>query len=143
MKTSLIVGGFIMIVLISFGAGHATKAPQPGWITRAKVVSVYDGDTLTIEVTRRMRVRLLDCWCPEIRTRDKEEKERGLAAKAHLSKLLPEGSEVVLQIPSGTDLGKSFTFGRVLGNIWADKDAVSSVSEQMVDSGHATAAKKR
>ena len=143
MKTSLIVGGFIMVVLISFGAGHATKAPQPGWITRATVDSVYDGDTLTVEVTRRMRVRLLDCWCPEIRTRDKAEKQRGFAAKAHLAELLPEGSEVVLQIPSGTDLGKSFTFGRVLGNVWAKEDAESSVSEQMVESGHATATKQR
>ena len=143
MKTALVLGCSLMVVLISFGAGHATKAPQPGWITRAKVVSVYDGDTLTVEVTRRMRVRLLDCWCPEVRTRDKEEKKRGLAAKAHLAELLQEGSEVVLQIPSGTDLGKSFTFGRVLGNVWAKEDAESSVSEQMVQSGHATSQKQR
>ena len=143
MKASLIVGGSLMLVLVSFGAGRTQPAPQPGWITRAKVVSVYDGDTLTVEVTRRMRVRLLDCWCPEVRTRDKEEKKRGLAAKAHLAELLPEGSEVVLQIPSGTDLGKSFTFGRVLGNVWANADAASSVSEQMVESGHATATKQR
>jgi len=31
----------------------------------------------------------------------------------------------------------------VLGNVWATADAESSVSEQMVESGHATATKQR
>jgi hypothetical protein len=41
------------------------------------------------------RVRVLDLWCPEIRSRDPEEKARGLAAKAFAETLLPPGTIVV------------------------------------------------
>jgi len=34
------------------------------------IVEVYDGDTITVRLTLDLRVRMLDCWTPEIRTRD-------------------------------------------------------------------------
>jgi len=134
-----------LIGLVGIGIGRVSvsePAPVTGWTTPATVVSVYDGDTLTVQVTRRMRVRILDCWCSEIRTRDKAEKAKGVAARDHLKSILPEGSQVVLQIPNYTDLGKSFTFGRVLGQVWLP-DGESSIAEQMVASGHATKTKQQ
>jgi len=131
-------------VILGFGIGRASQpAPVTGWTTSATVVDVYDGDTLTVEVTRRMRVRLLDCWCSEVRTRDKAEKKKGIAAREHLKSILPVGSEVVLQIPNSTDLGKSFSFGRVLGQVWDSPDSVESVAEKMVAAGHATKSKPK
>ena len=31
------------------------------------VLDVHDGDTVTVEVKRTLRIRLLDCWAPELR----------------------------------------------------------------------------
>jgi len=44
--------------------------PSLGWTTRASIERVIDGDTLDVTICRRVRVRLLDCWAPELRTRD-------------------------------------------------------------------------
>ena len=134
--------GLVGIVVLGMCSKSSTEpAPVTGWTTHAKVVSVYDGDTITVEVTRRMRVRILDCWASEVRTRDKAEKARGIAAREHLRTLLPAGSGIVLQIPNHTDIGKSFTFGRVLGQVWTVGGKLS-IAEQMVAAGHATPTKQ-
>jgi len=39
---------------------------------------VVDGDTITVELKIPVRVRLLDCWAPETRTKDAEEKKKGI-----------------------------------------------------------------
>ena len=116
------------------------KQPPIGITTKGSVVNVVDGDTLDIEITRTIRVRLRDCWCPETRTRDLEEKKKGLAAKAHLKGLLPENKDVVLFIPADSDgdIKDVFTFNRVLGYIFIDEENVSS---RMVADGHATVEK--
>ena len=70
----------------------------------AKVVRVVDGDRLDAEidigfdvfVKKRIRLYGIDTW--ESRTRDLEEKEKGLAAKARLIELLEDnGNKFVLQ----------------------------------------------
>lgn len=118
------------------------KQPPIGITTKGSVVNVVDGDTLDIEVTRTIRVRLLDCWCPETRTRDLEEKKKGLAAKAHLNKLLSDSEDVVLFIPADSDgdIKDVFTMNRVLGYIFIDEENVSS---RMVADGHATVVKEK
>lgn len=112
----------------------AADPPAPGWTTAARVVSVYDGDTLTVEVRRTIHVRLLDCWAPEVRGKSKT---AGLAARDHLRQLLPAGAAVTLHVPTSADgdIQDAWTFGRVLGRVWrGDTD----VSAAMVESGHAT-----
>lgn len=113
--------------------------PEPGWSVRCRVVEVYDGDTVVVQWSYRMRVRLLDCWAPEIRTSDEAEKRAGLAAKEELVKLA-EGKDAVLWVPvDQVDLGKSTTLGRYLGRVYVDgKD----VGKQMVEAGYATATKQ-
>ena len=116
--------------------------PPIGITTKGSVVNVVDGDTLDVEITRTIRVRLKDCWCPETRTRDLEEKKKGLAAKAHLESLLSDSKDVVLFIPADSDgdIKDVFTLNRVLGYIFIDKDDGSS---RMGADGHATAKKTK
>lgn len=113
------------------------KAPQTGWTTKAKVVNVVDGDTVDVEIRRTVRVRLIDCWAPECRTRNIQEKVAGIAASNALKTLLPINAEVTLQIPTNehTDIAHIITMGRVLGHIW-NKD--TDVAKEMVELGHAT-----
>jgi endonuclease YncB( thermonuclease family) len=117
--------------------------PEPGWTTKAKVVQVYDGDTIVVDVTRRFRVRLLDCWAPEVRTRNDSEKKAGFAARDNLAKLLPVGSTCTVAIPSSVDgeLQDVLTMGRFLAHVWSDGGV--NVSESQVKAGHATRAKGR
>ena len=63
------------------------KQPPNGWTTEVEVKRVYDGDTLIVDVHRTLTVRLKDCWCSEIRTRDKDEKKKGIAARNHLREI--------------------------------------------------------
>lgn len=123
------------------------KHPQPGIVLRGIVTETHDGDTITISVTHRIRVRLLECWAPEI-TKDSRlpeskqaaEKAAGIASREHL-KGLSLGKEVVLQIPADEDLLKATTMGRVLGTVWLD-GADKSLNEIQVESGHATREKR-
>ena len=118
------------------------KQPPIGITTKGSVVNVVDGDTVDVEVTRTIRVRLRDCWCPETRTRDLEEKKKGLAAKDHLEGLLEDSNDVILFIPADSegDIKDVFTFNRVLGYIFIDSE---NVSARMVTDGHATAKKEK
>lgn len=119
------------------------SAPTPGWTTHARVVRVIDGDTLEVDVTRRLQVRLLDCWAPESRTLNLTEKVLGLAAKAAIQKLLKAGDVVTVQFPTDAqgedqDLAKIITMGRLLGSVWVDgKDVAGTLRK----AGHAYATK--
>lgn len=82
-----------------------------------KVIKVVDGDTIDIEIDLgfdifiKKRVRLNAINAPESRTRDLEEKKRGLAAKARLKELCEEGDLIL----KSCGIGK---YGRVLGEIY-------------------------
>jgi len=131
----------------------STKKPVPpsisypestpfGLTFPAKVVYIVDGDTIDVRVTHIVRIRLKDCWAPETHTKDKEEKKRGLASKAYLTKLLLRSKDVKVYVPTkvGGKFGDSFSFGRALGYVWVD-GASKSTSELMVRAGYATATK--
>lgn len=111
----------------------AALRPPLGYTTRCRVVEVIDGDTLEVEIVKRVRVRLLDCWAPESRTRDKTEKEKGLAARNHLD-YLAAGKDGVLFVPGHqeNEVGDALTLSRVLGQVWIDGQR-SSLAEQQVE----------
>ena len=105
----------------------------------AQVLRVVDGDTVDVLIDcgfstfRKERVRLYGINAPESRTRDKEEKKKGLAAKARLDQLITntEGKIVVK-----TELDKEGKYGRILGVIW-DEGKKKNFNNMLVAEGHA------
>ena len=100
-----------------------------------EVLRVVDGDTVDVRIDlgfnvwHKCRVRMVGINAPESRTRDLEEKEKGLAAKEWLKERL-DGTSVELQ-SQGT--GK---YGRVLGEFYIDE---TNINQEMVEVGHAVA----
>ena len=109
---------------------------------KSKVLKVVDGDTLDAMIDLgfdtwvKKRIRLADIDAYEPRTRDKEEKVKGLAAKERLQVLLNEVSSKpgYFRIKSH-GVGK---YGRVLGQIFImDKDGKQwDINETLVTEGH-------
>lgn len=120
------------------------QPPQRGLTTEAVITRVIDGDTVEIQpLLPVMRIRLLDCWAPETRTKDAAEKAAGIDSKNHLRRLLMDGQRVLVEIPGKQDLDDTLTMGRVLGRVWIHDNAgvLQNVSELQVEAGHATATK--
>jgi endonuclease YncB( thermonuclease family) len=114
----------------------ADDPPPRGLSANGKVVAWVDGDTLTTDLTLRVRIRLLDCWAPEVRGL---QKAAGLKSKAKAMEICPPGSDVRIYIPYDGRLDHSFTFGRVLGRMWVrEDDRWVDVSKEMVATGFAT-----
>lgn len=88
-----------------------------------KVERIVDGDTIDVvldlgfDILYRTRVRLYGIDTPESRTRDLEEKARGLLAKEYLSTKIKNAENIVIQTKLKDSRGK---FGRVLGSVIAD-----------------------
>lgn len=121
-------------------------APDPGITLDARVTRIVDGDTVdcTVLVPLVFRIRLIDCWSAETRTRDPEEKQRGLAAKSYLEQLIGQ-DPVRVHIPGRAKLGDMLTLDRVLGRVWPTRDGTplsGDLSSRMVEAGHATSTKK-
>ena len=104
----------------------------------ATVVKVVDGDTIDAMVDlgfgtwKKVRIRMYGINAPESRTRDLEEKKKGLAAKARLIELLEEVNNEFILVSHG--VGK---FGRCLGEIFLDKNS-DSVNNLLLSEGHGT-----
>ena len=113
------------------------------YIYRGKLERVVDGDTIDalidvgfdIWIKKRIRYSGIDTW--ESRTRNLEEKAKGLEAKARNKELLMEVSS-----KSGYFRLKSFgvgKYGRVLGEIYIE-DAEGkqyNINETLITEGHA------
>jgi len=113
---------------------------------KAIVDRVVDGDTIdcTIDlgfsVWKKIRVRMEGINAPESRTRDLEEKERGLAAKARLVEILEYNDNTCVLQVSG--VGK---YGRALAAVIVESlSPVSTetgitkinVNKQLIKEGH-------
>ncbi len=102
---------------------------------KIELLRVVDGDTIDVRIDlgfnvwNKSRIRLVGINAPESRTRDKEEKKRGLAAKDWLIEKL-ESAKDDLEMKS-YGVGK---YGRVLGEIYIKE---VNVNELMVKEGHA------
>ena len=105
---------------------------------KATIRRVVDGDTVDVtldlgfNIMYNSRIRLLGIDTPESRTRDLEEKKRGLAAKDRVKELCPVGSSVTLKT---TKDGRG-KFGRILGEIFVS-GVVQSINQLLVEEGHA------
>ena len=96
-----------------------------------EILRVVDGDTVDVsidlgfDISYKSRVRLYGIDTPESRTRDKDEKARGLMSKEYLMNELSKGQVVIK-----THKDKKGKFGRVLGEMYVgDKN----INLMMVD----------
>ena len=97
-----------------------------------KVTKVVDGDTIDViidmgfDIMYKSRVRLFGIDTPESRTRNLDEKKRGLLAKKYLQEALKAGKTLSIKTYKDNETGK---FGRILGDVFIDG---KSVNAQMV-----------
>lgn len=111
--------------------------PIPGICVDGKVNRIIDGDTVEVEITRKIKVRLLDnedynnkkFGCAEINTYD------GVMAQAYLNGLIG-GKTVRVFIPTKENevLLDFHTFDRILGDIFLDE---LNVSQALKDAHYA------
>ena len=101
------------------------------------LIKVLDGDTIDcyidlgfdLKIKKRIRYMGIDTW--ESRTRDLEEKKKGLAAKARNKELLEAGTFKIISHGTGK-------FGRVLGEVFVETDnGLQSVNQILINEGHA------
>ena len=113
------------------------------YIYRGKLERVVDGDTIDalidvgfdIWIKKRIRYKGIDTW--ESRTRNLEEKAKGLEAKARNKELLLEVSS-----KSGYFRLKSYgvgKYGRVLGEIFIEDSEGKqyNINKTLISEGHA------
>ena len=104
----------------------------------AKLDRVVDGDTcdalidlgFDTWVKKRIRFKGVDTW--ECRTRDLDEKKKGLAAKAFTKNLLENSDDGKFALRSH-GVGK---YGRVLGELFV-KGEEKSINDLLLENGHA------
>jgi endonuclease YncB( thermonuclease family) len=110
---------------------------------KIKPIKIIDGDTIDAEIDlgfdikTKKRIRFMGINTPESRTRDLEEKARGLAAKNRVKQLLDGCENITLQ---SHGIGK---FGRCLGELMLDrvdgkeKLTLVSLNKLLISEGHA------
>ena len=105
------------------------------YIYNAKCLRVVDGDTVDAQIDlgfdthKIIRIRLVGINAPESRTRDLEEKERGLAAKARVKQILKDNKNEFILHSQG--VGK---YGRCLGEIFLGD---VKLNDLLITEGHA------
>jgi micrococcal nuclease len=104
---------------------------------RAKVMSVYDGDTVRVDIDLGLKtwiknesIRLYRINAPEVRGSERVE---GLKSRDYLRKLILK-KEVIIQ----TIKDKKGKYGRYLGEIWIEKNKKwINVNDLLVEKGYA------
>jgi len=100
-----------------------------------EVKRIVDGDTVDViidlgfDISYASRVRLFGIDTPESRTRDKDEKARGLISKDFLKSYLDKGGVVIR-----TRKDKKGKFGRILGEMLVED---ININELMIKEHHA------
>ena len=114
------------------------KLKMDKYIYRGKLLRVVDGDTidayidLGFDVSIKKRIRFVGINTPESRTRDLEEKARGLAAKDRVIEILNENNNVFILKSHG--VGK---YGRCLGELFVETLGDISLQKTLINEGHA------
>jgi micrococcal nuclease len=98
----------------------SSSVPTP-YVYRANVLSVYDGDTISVEIDLGLSInvkascRLLGIDTPEIRTKSAKEKKLAYVARDRLRELVL-GQNVTLH-----SVDKPDKYGRLLVKVWSDE----------------------
>ena len=105
----------------------------------AKIISVYDGDTVTatvdlgFTVSVRIKVRLYGINTPEIRTKDPSEKKAGYAARDFVRDRILDKTVQIRTHSKGK-------YGRWVATIWEIQDGVvssKSINDELLELGMA------
>lgn len=129
---------YLVTMLVADEQRKTTKFTE-----EAKVISVIDGDTVKVSVTKEYKIRLIDCWAPEITGKNKE---AGLKSKQYLESLIKAGDVVIIEIPTTNRFEDSISLDRMLGYVWKDTNNDGShenISDLIVRSGYATKTKPK
>ena len=103
----------------------------------AKLDRVVDGDTvdalvyLGFDTWKKVRIRFYGIDAYESRTKDLEEKEKGLAAKQRVIDILNENNNKFTLKSYG--VGK---YGRCLGEIFVESLGEDSLQKTLINEGH-------
>lgn len=104
---------------------------------KCEIDRVVDGDTVDViidcgfSIFHKARVRMYGIDTPESRTRDKDEKARGLMSKNFLVKELSKGDVVIK-----TKKDKKGKFGRILGELYVND---ININQMMIHGFYAVA----
>ena len=103
--------------------------PEEGMVAKCLITRVVDGDTVDVEITVPMRIRLLGIDAPEMNKPGGKESYENLKWKA-------EGQEGKVQIPwdDVNRFGGIMSFDRVLGYVWVGQ---KNMSAQQIRDNHA------
>lgn len=108
-------------------------------IPASGVLRAVDGDTVIVQFgsDRQWRIRLLDCWCPEMNTK------AGKEAKKTAEEFIEAADSISVFIPlrdSPRDvLNEIVTMGRLLGYVYLRED--QTLNHLMVTAGMASTRK--
>lgn len=103
---------------------------------QATIKRWVDGDTVDVDIdlgfgliysNQRLRLYGIDAW--ESRTRDLDEKEKGLAATAFVNEMAPVGTQVTIITY------KEGKYGRILAEVFLDED--TNLNKLLTEKGHA------
>ena len=117
---------------------------KPEYKYRAKVMRIYDADTIFLDIDlgcgvhitgnngkgEGVRLARIDAW--EVRG---GERDKGLVARDFVRDEFPAGADVVIE----TTLDKTGKYGRLIAEVWYTNVAGTwfNLSDELVDLGHA------
>src|SRR3989338_7580767 len=109
--------------LENISSDDVQRVPHQYEIVPAKIVKVYDGDTVMVifkhgNMYLKYNIRLFGIDAPEIRGSSPREKQAAEIVRDNLISLLPEGSLRNIRIKSHDKYG-----GRLVGDIFVDDSA--------------------
>ena len=102
---------------------------------KANVLEVYDGDSITLSISvgfniyLKEKCRLIGIDCPEIRTKNLQEKELGYKARDYLRDLLLDKTVEI-------ETTKEGKFGRYLCNLYYED---ININNELIRMGYARA----
>lgn len=114
--------------------GVAQPCPPLGICSPARVITRVNRALVDVEVSRMVRVRLLDCWAPDPWGKCPCALRIGQQSKEHLADLCPRGTALVLHVPTSSE--SVLTGGRVRGRLWREGER-RDLSQRQRDAGQA------
>ena len=103
-------------------------------LQKCKVTKVVDGDTLHVEITQKVKLRLARVDTPELRSKDPEERKKARVAKEFVENAVRKGETVTFTLH---EVGN---FGRYLADVVIDGKLLN---QELVKAGLAKPYKRR